>query len=168
MLQLHRRERETEGRLPMSRNFVRNNWHAMATIAVMVMILRASIIMRRIPRITWMIVLVMTTTFRMVQGCENLARVGCQHTTLQADKNAEHREPCEQRFHQRRNPSFNSGRNQGICSFGSFGTVSLTEKPPPSGSVALVSPPQASMAVRTMARPSPLPPVSRLRERSMR
>lgn len=44
----------------------------------------------------------------------------------------------------------------------------VTAKPPAAGSVAEVSPPQVSMAVRTIASPKPLPPVSRLRERSGR
>ena len=44
----------------------------------------------------------------------------------------------------------------------------VTANPPPAGREALAAPPQASMELRTMARPRPLPPVSRLRERSGR
>lgn len=48
------------------------------------------------------------------------------------------------------------------------GSESVTHRPPPGGRAAETEPPQLSMAVLTMARPRPLPPVSRLRERSRR
>ena len=49
-----------------------------------------------------------------------------------------------------------------------LGRLRMTENPPFAGNSATEVPPQASMAERTMASPSPLPPVSRLRERSSR
>ncbi len=48
------------------------------------------------------------------------------------------------------------------------GRVSVTSKPPPSALRADTVPPQASVQVLTMARPSPTPPVARSREGSGR
>lgn len=143
---------------------VRGKRHAMAAVAVMVMVQRALLIMRGILMIRMMVI----ATLGCVNRLHHLAGVTCKHTTLQPDKDAEQREPCEQRSHQRPNPSCKTESDQGICFHSPFGSVIFTENPPLSGSEALVSPPQAWMAVRTMARPRPLPPVSRLRERSMR
>ena len=60
-----------------------------------------------------------------------------------------------------------AGRSAEV-SQGAFRSRSFTEKPPACGRDAEAFPPQASIAVRTIARPRPVPPVSLLRDRSGR
>ncbi len=58
MLQANGRKRETKGGFSMVQQLIRKNRHAMAAVAMMVMILRALIIMRGILRVIGMIMIV--------------------------------------------------------------------------------------------------------------
>ena len=70
----------------------------MQTGAMLVMLDRAMIIMRRITGSVRIVI--MAGVLLRMHGKHRLARIRREHAPLQAGQYAEHRKPCENQFHQ--------------------------------------------------------------------